>query len=85
MQKLIFQRTLHIQNINCLLSVSITHDGLTSIAKEYLEGELKKGNKLENLNIFVITELLAPSATTYKLEEDEALGEQKVLIVMGKR
>lgn len=70
--------------INCLLSVSVTHDGLTKVAKEYLEGELKKVKNIENLNIFVITEddasqiideLLLPAAKHFGLTPSEALAE----------
>ncbi len=70
--------------INCLLSVSVTHDGLTKVAKEYLEGELKKVKNIENLNIFVITEddasqiideLLLPAAKHFGLSPSEALAE----------
>ncbi len=70
--------------INCLLSVSVTHDGLTAIAKEYLEGELKKVKDIENLNIFVITEvdaaniietLLLPAADSFGISSSDALSE----------
>ena len=42
--------------IDCLLSVSVTHEGLKEIAKEYLEDELKKLKGIKHLNIYVITE-----------------------------
>ncbi len=72
------------EKINCLLSVSVTHDGLTAVAKEYLEGELKKVKDIENLNIFVITEvdaskiietLLLPAADAFGIASSDALGE----------
>ena len=74
----------HDDKINCLLSVSVTHDGLTSVAKEYLEGELKKVKDIDNLNIYVITEadasqiieeLLMPAAQHFNLTPSEALSE----------
>ncbi|UCF86727.1 MAG: hypothetical protein JSV71_04380 [Nitrospiraceae bacterium] len=42
--------------LNCVLSVSVTHEGLQSIVKEYLEDEIKREKNIRNLNIFVITE-----------------------------
>jgi hypothetical protein len=42
--------------LNCVLSVSVTHEGLQNIVKEYLEDELKREKNIRNLNIFVITE-----------------------------
>jgi hypothetical protein len=70
--------------INCLLSVSVTHDGLTNLAKEYLEGELQKVTNIDNLNIFVITEadtdaiiqtLLKPAAKAYNISGIEDISE----------
>ena len=70
--------------INCLLSVSVTHDGLTKIAKEYLEGELQKVTNINNLNIFVITEsdaneiiqtLLKPAASAFDITGVEDISE----------
>ncbi len=72
------------EKINCLLSVSVTHEGLKAIAKEYLEGELKKVKNIENLNIFVITEadaseiinkILAPAAKHFNFGHDDTLHE----------
>ncbi len=60
--------------VECLLSVSVTHNGLQSIAKEYLEGELIKGKKIRHLNAYVFTEadtlkiideILVPASETF--------------------
>jgi len=50
--------------VTCLLSVSVTHEGLQGIVKEYLEDELRKEKKIEHLDIYVFTE-----ADTIKLVE----------------
>ena len=72
------------EKINCILSVSVTHEGLTKVAKEYLEGELRKVKNIDHLNVFVITEddaaqiidrLLLPAAEHLNLSPSEALGE----------
>ena len=36
------------ENITCLLSVSVTHDGLHEIAKQYIEEELAYSKKIKN-------------------------------------
>ncbi len=60
--------------IECLLSVSVTHKGLQAIAKEYIEGEFGKGEKIRHLNAYVFTEadtmkiideILVPAAETF--------------------
>jgi len=40
----------------CLLSVSVTHKGLQSMAREYIEGELNRVGGIEGLDIYVFTE-----------------------------
>jgi len=60
--------------LNCVLSVSVTHEGLHDIAREYIRAELSKSEKIKNLNIFVFTEkdtrkiikdVLVPAAEKY--------------------
>ncbi len=52
------------ERLACVLSVSVTHEGLQGLVKEYLEDELKKEKKIQHLNIYVFTE-----ADTIKLTE----------------
>jgi hypothetical protein len=40
----------------CLLSVSVTHDGLASIARRYLEAELAREGRLRYLDVVIVTE-----------------------------
>jgi len=58
-------------NLNCVLSVSVTHQGLHKIAKGYLENELRRSEILNNTHVYVFTEadtvqiideVLAPAA-----------------------
>jgi hypothetical protein len=42
--------------LTCILSVSVSHDGLHNIARKYLEGELIKSEDLNNLDIYAFTE-----------------------------
>ena len=42
--------------ITCLLSVSVTHEGLKGIAKDYVEEALSGSKILQNLEIYVFTE-----------------------------
>ncbi|MCP3866588.1 MAG: hypothetical protein GY703_00530 [Gammaproteobacteria bacterium] len=42
--------------VTCLLSVSVTHEGLQSIAKDYVEEELSHCETLRNLDIYIFTE-----------------------------
>ncbi len=60
--------------VTCLLSVSVTHEGLQGIVKEYLEHELKKEKKIRHLDVYVFTEadtirlikeILVPAAQRY--------------------
>lgn len=42
--------------ITCVLSVSVTHEGMHDISREYLTHELKNNCRLKNIRIFVLTE-----------------------------
>lgn len=63
----------------CLLSVSVTHQGLHGIAKNYLEEELKKSGDFDHVNAYVFTEsdtqriideILLPAASYYLSNND---------------
>jgi hypothetical protein len=51
--------------VTCVLSVSVTHEGLQGIVKEYLEDELRKEKDIQHLDVYVFTE-----TDTLKLIED---------------
>ncbi len=60
--------------LTCVLSASVTHEGLKGIVKEYLEDEFKKEKKIRHLNVYVFTEsdtvkiineVLGPAAEQY--------------------
>lgn len=69
----------------CILSVSVTHDGLKAIAGQYLEEELKKTGQIRHLDLYALTgadaarlveEVLAPAMQKYLREgAPEGLGE----------
>jgi hypothetical protein len=42
--------------VTCLLSVSVTHDGLAPIARRYVEAELARDGRLEHVDVIVVTE-----------------------------
>lgn len=42
--------------LNCVLSVSVTHKGLQTIVKEYIEDELRKATEINHLNVYLFTE-----------------------------
>lgn len=44
------------EKVKCLLSVSVTHSGLLSVARDYIRQELKSHANLQNLEIFIFTE-----------------------------
>lgn len=55
----------------CVLSVSVTHDGLHSVARPYIETEIRRAGGFRNLDVYVFTEsdtrrlveeVLAPAA-----------------------
>jgi hypothetical protein len=54
--------------VACVLSVSVTHEGLQNIVKTYLEEELRKEQSIRHLDVYVFTE-----ADTNKLIGDVLL------------
>ena len=42
--------------VTCVLSVSVTHDGLGPIARQYVEAELARDGELRHLDVVVVTE-----------------------------
>ncbi len=69
-------------NVTCVLSVSVTHEGLQGIVKEYLEDELRKEKNIRYLNIFVFTEadtirlikdVLIPASVKYSVTKEHSL------------
>jgi hypothetical protein len=44
------------RRVTCLLSVSVTHDGLAPIAGPYVEAELARDGRLEHIDVVVVTE-----------------------------
>jgi hypothetical protein len=77
--------------LTCVLSVSVTHDGLHGIARQYLAEELQRDLSLTGLKVFVVTEtdtqeliekVLAPAASYY-LGEEQAAKKLKVFGVDG--
>ena len=44
------------QKISCVISVTVTHEGLHRIAQEYLNEELEKIGGLENIVVYIFTE-----------------------------
>jgi hypothetical protein len=62
------------KKLTCILSASVTHEGLHQIAKDYLEVEFHRNAALENLNLYLFTEsdtdaliseILVPAAEKY--------------------
>jgi hypothetical protein len=60
--------------LTCLLSVSVTHSSLQTIAKRYIEEELTKAGGLKNIDVYVFSEadtrrlvddILVPAALRY--------------------
>jgi hypothetical protein len=51
--------------ITCVLSVSVTHEGLQDIAKDYREAEVARASGLDGLDLYIFTE-----ADTKRLVED---------------
>ena len=49
-------RSLVPSTCTCLLSVSVTHDGLAPIARRYVEAELAREGRLRHLDVVVVTE-----------------------------
>jgi hypothetical protein len=44
------------QNLTCVLSVSVTHDGLHGLGREYLTQALSKADGLDGLDVYLFTE-----------------------------
>lgn len=44
------------RRVTCLLSVSVTHAGLSRIARGYLEAELARDGGLEHIDVIIVTE-----------------------------
>jgi hypothetical protein len=42
--------------VTCLLSLSVTHDGLGTIARDYVEAELRRDGGLRHLDVLAVTE-----------------------------
>lgn len=59
--------------VKCLLSVSVTHEGLHHIAKKYITRELQQHSKLKNLEVYVFTE-----------DDTDLLIEEVLLKITGK-
>lgn len=68
--------------LTCVLSVSVTHEGLQNIVKEYLEDELRKEKNIQHLDAYVFTEadtvklideILIPAAEKYLGIEEHGL------------
>ena len=64
----------HDNKLTCLLSVSVTHDGITGIAKAILEEQFAQSAPFENLEVYLFTEsdtkriideILKPAAKHY--------------------
>jgi hypothetical protein len=62
------------EKVTCVLSASVTHEGLHKIAKKYIEQEFNNHGKIKNLDIYVFTEtdtdkiineILVPAAKQY--------------------
>ncbi len=79
------------EQLTCVLSVSVTHDGLHGLARGYISEELQRYQFLPGLRIFVFTEtdtqaliegVLAPAARHY-LGEEGAAEKLKVFAVDG--
>ncbi|MBS1257981.1 MAG: hypothetical protein MAG551_01034 [Candidatus Scalindua arabica] len=72
------------EELTCILSASVTHEGLQGIVKEYIEYELEKAHDLPGLKIYLFTEaetskliheILVPAAKKYidNIENPSAL------------
>ena len=69
------------EELTCVLSASVTHEGLQGIVKEYIEYELEKAHGLPGLKVYLFTEaetseliheILVPAAKRY-LDDDKDL------------
>ncbi len=66
--------------VHCVLSVSVTHEGLHDIARAYLEDVLRREKSIKHLNVYILTEsdadtlideTLNPAARHYLDSKDE--------------
>jgi len=81
------------EKITCVFSASVTHDRLHKIAKSYIEEELHKSGRLENINLYVFTEtetqrlineVLVPAVGhLLQMSEEESSGLLQILGVDG--
>jgi hypothetical protein len=44
------------RNIDCIVSVSVTHRGLRSVVRPWLQSELVKAEEMRGINLYVVTE-----------------------------
>lgn len=67
------------QKLTCILSVSVTHEGLQAVARRYLETEFARSGGLKDMDVFIFTEVdtkkiiadvLAPAAEHYLHRRD---------------
>ncbi len=74
--------------LSCILSVSVTHQGLQAIAKDYIEDLMNRHGRLKHIALYIFTEedtqkliyeTLAPVARHYLHTEDA----EKLLTVFG--
>ncbi|GJQ60350.1 MAG: hypothetical protein D8M57_10515 [Candidatus Scalindua sp. AMX11] len=80
--------------LTCVLSASVTHEGLQGIVKEYIEYELKKSHDLPGLKVHLFTEaetaeliheILVPAANRYlNIDKDLSSFLREVVGVNGK-
>jgi hypothetical protein len=70
------------ERIKCVMSVSVTHEGIQTMVKEYIEGEFRKGKPIRHIDLYVFTEtdtlrmldeVLVPAARKYIGTEDISL------------
>ena len=68
--------------LTCILSASVTHKGLGTIVKDYLEQEFRKAKNIRHLDLYLFTEddtaklvdqILIPAAKKYGLSGDHHL------------
>lgn len=77
--------------LSCLLSVSVTHDGLGKITKNYLTSELTRASGIKNIDVYIFTENDAQNlldevfipASTHYLGIDDLSGLRDVFGVDG--
>lgn len=80
------------KRVVCLLSVSVTHEGLHNLARDYIREEMRKAGGLEHLHVFAFTEadtrrlgkeILAPAARRFLGEIHPAAAFPQVFGVDG--